>query len=83
MCLQSFFYSEKIPTIYLCCGAFHSLFHAAHKRRTTKRTKWVDLIFEVEKLKNFQLQKLNQPEKNTPQTRILYAVQNSKYKVPE
>jgi hypothetical protein len=29
-----------------------------------KGTKWVDLIFEVEKLKIFQLQKLNQPEKN-------------------
>jgi hypothetical protein len=31
-----------------------------------KRTKWVDLIFEVEKLKIFQLQKLNQPEKKLP-----------------
>ncbi len=30
-------------------------------------TKWVDIIFEVEKLKIFQLQKLYQPEK-TPLT---------------
>jgi hypothetical protein len=28
-----------------------------------KRTKWVDLIFEVEKSSIFQLQKSNQPEK--------------------
>jgi hypothetical protein len=35
----------------------------SHKRHTKKGTKWVDLIFEVEKLKIFQLQKLNQPEK--------------------
>jgi hypothetical protein len=30
---------------------------------TKKRTKWVELIFEVEKLKIFQLQKLIQPER--------------------
>jgi hypothetical protein len=63
--------------------ALYTLFYAAHKRRTKKRTKWVDLIFEVEKFSIFQLQKLNQPEKKTSKTRILYAVQNSVCKVPK
>ena len=44
-------------------------------------TKRVDIIFEVEKLKIFQLQKLYQPEKNTPHARLLYAVRNSECKL--
>jgi hypothetical protein len=27
-------------------GTLHTLFYAAHKKRTKKRTKWIDLIFE-------------------------------------
>jgi hypothetical protein len=50
--------------------ALYTLFYAAHKRRTKKRTKWVDLIFEVEKFSIFQLQKLNQPEKKTSKARM-------------
>ena len=33
------------------------------KRFNNKKTKWVDLIFEVEKFPIFQLRRLNQPEK--------------------
>jgi hypothetical protein len=54
-----------------------------HFTLTVKRTKWDDLIFEVEKLKIFQLQKLNHPERNISPARLLYAVQNSECKVPK
>jgi hypothetical protein len=42
-------------------GTLYTLFCTAYKRRALKVFFRVDLIFEVEKLKIFQLQKLNQP----------------------
>jgi hypothetical protein len=44
------------------------------KGGTKKGTKWVDLIFEVEKFKIFQLQKLNQPEKNFSSTPFVRSI---------
>jgi hypothetical protein len=53
-----FFTSNSTLALYTHC------FMLRIKGVLKKGTKWVDLIFEVEKLKIFQLQKLNQPEKN-------------------
>jgi hypothetical protein len=61
--------SSRIGVSFFCDFYFdtlHTLFYAAHKRRTEKRTKWFELIFEVEKLEIFLLQKLAQTEKKLP-----------------
>jgi hypothetical protein len=59
--------SSRIGVSFFCNFYFdtlHTLFYAAHKRRTKKRTKRFELIFEVEKFPIFLLQKLAQTEKN-------------------
>jgi hypothetical protein len=61
--------SSRIGVSFFCNFYFdtlHTLFYAAHKRRTKKRTKRFELIFEVEKLEIFLLQKLAQTEKKLP-----------------
>jgi hypothetical protein len=61
--------SSRIGVSFFCDFYFdtlHTLFYTAHKRRTKKRTKRFELIFEVEKLEIFLLQKLAQTEKKLP-----------------
>jgi hypothetical protein len=57
------FYFDTLHTLFYACLRQRQ---AAHKRRTKKRTKRFELIFEVEKFPIFLLQKLAQTEKKLP-----------------